>query len=246
MSTAKSRRVARTSQVPLLVFVGKQEARVDSRLIAKSIGVKHRSLMRLIYKFQVRLEDPERGQLCFEIAVGEREQGGGNPEKYALLNESQAIFLFTLSKNTDQVVEFKDRLTKEFNRLRRRAERQANQRASLEWKQARAAAALTYRLMSNVLKDYRESHGKETSGHHYINEAKLVNWALTGEFCAVDRQQLGEHELALLEKLEYKNTQLLMRGIDRGGRKVILQDLAMEFRMPLLIAEPISAYRITH
>jgi hypothetical protein len=35
-------------------------------------------------------------QLTFQMEVGKRKQGGGNPQKYALLSEAQATFIATL------------------------------------------------------------------------------------------------------------------------------------------------------
>jgi len=82
---------------------------VDSRLIARSLDIEHESLMRTISTYQAEIE--ELGILRFQI--GEI-KGRGQPAKYALINEDQAIFLATLSRNTRQVVDFKLKLTKAF------------------------------------------------------------------------------------------------------------------------------------
>lgn len=219
MSKKKLSKLRRKS---LVIHISKIDDRVDSRLIAEGIDVGHRSLFKLICRYQVRLET--RGILRFEIAKTGRQ---GQPEKYALLNESQAIFLLTLSKNTDAVVEFKDRLTSAFDRLRKQAEH----RSRIEWQQVRAAAALTYRLMSDTLKDARERDGKDTQFFHYANEARLVNWVLTGEFAPLSREQLAEQDLRLLEKLEYQNTLLLNRGLGRDERKQFLLSFAANWRI---------------
>lgn len=63
----------------------------------------------------------EFGQLPFKTEVGEREQGGGNPEKFYLLNEDQTYFLMTLVRNTAQAVELKKRLVQAFAEARRPA-----------------------------------------------------------------------------------------------------------------------------
>jgi Rha family phage regulatory protein len=78
---------------------------VDSRVIAKGIGIEHESLMKTIHTYQSELE--EFGQLRFEIGVGYRPQGGGNPFKYALLNRNQIGVVTSLSRNTPEVVRFK-------------------------------------------------------------------------------------------------------------------------------------------
>ena len=66
---------------------------MDSRIVAARLGIEHEYLIRLVYKYEGRLE--KWGLLRFENGVGYRPQGGGNPQKYALLNENQALALVT-------------------------------------------------------------------------------------------------------------------------------------------------------
>ncbi len=98
------------------VITVENELRVDSRLIAENLGIKPHNFMETLNKYQSELN--ELGQLPFETGVGYRKQGGGNPQKYALLNEDQAIFAMTLSRNTDQVVQLKLKLTIAFRNAR--------------------------------------------------------------------------------------------------------------------------------
>lgn len=88
-----------------------------------------------------------------------------------------------------------------------------------DWKRVRHEAAATYKVMSSMLDMKRQLEGKKTMSHHYANEAKLVNWALTGEFKPVDRDGLTANELDLLAKLEQLNTLLIGQGFDRDARK---------------------------
>lgn len=89
------------------------ELRVDSRLVAEQLGLAHASFKRTIQKYQDRLE--AKGKVCSEIAPSQSLDGRGTGEVYYLLNERQSIFLMTLSRNTDKVVEAKDRLEDAFN-----------------------------------------------------------------------------------------------------------------------------------
>ena len=88
-----------------------------------------------------------------------------------------------------------------------------------DWKWVRHEAAATYKVMSSMLDMKRQLEGKKAMPHHYANEAKLVNWALTGEFKSVDRDGLAENDLDLLAKLEEFNTLLIGQGFDRDTRK---------------------------
>lgn len=110
-----------------LSVTAKYGARADSRNIAEALGINHRSMIRLIDKHQQAIEEVERianpenqfHQVRFQITVGKRKQGGGNPERYALLTENQCYFLGTLSKNTARVVAFKARLVIAFAEARK-------------------------------------------------------------------------------------------------------------------------------
>jgi phage regulator Rha-like protein len=81
---------------------------VDSRLIAERLGIQHSVLIRNIKKYTEQFQ--QLGQLSFENAVG----GSNNPQKYIFLNEDQAVFALTLSRNTKEVVQLKLELTLAF------------------------------------------------------------------------------------------------------------------------------------
>lgn len=94
------------------------EPRVDSRLIAKKLGNRHRNTIELVGRYKEHLQS--FGVVLFKT---EKPAGpaGGRPERYALLNENQAFFLLTLSRNTPRVVELKRRLVQAFSEARRKA-----------------------------------------------------------------------------------------------------------------------------
>ena len=79
---------------PLTLSITTLEPRVDSRTLARNMGVKSRASFALIERYADTLK--AHGQLTFKKAVGERQQGGGNAERYAMLNENQSFFLLTL------------------------------------------------------------------------------------------------------------------------------------------------------
>lgn len=80
----------------------KAEPRIYSRSLAKSLRNKHKAAMALIERYTDKFKS--FGQLPFKKEVGDRAQGGSNPERFALLNEDQAFFLLSLSRNSDHVV----------------------------------------------------------------------------------------------------------------------------------------------
>lgn len=107
-----------TSQELVVVHMD-GEPRIDSRLVAMSLGIEHESFMKTLNTYEQELQ--EVGLLRFEIgAVKQKGARGTKYVKYVMLNEDQAIFATTLSRNTRQVVEFKLKLTKAFSEARKR------------------------------------------------------------------------------------------------------------------------------
>lgn len=89
----------------IVLIQSKGEARIDSRLVAEELGNQHKNTVELINKYAHHFK--KLGQLPFQTEVGKRTQGGGNAERFFLLNEDQSYFLLSLSRNTDKVVDLK-------------------------------------------------------------------------------------------------------------------------------------------
>jgi phage regulator Rha-like protein len=145
----------------LTLTATKTETRVDTRLMAMHLGNQHRHVMALIEKYA----DKFRGfsQLLFKNAVGERNQGGGNPERFALLNEDQAFFLLSLSRNSDRVVDLKVKLIQAFSEARRAAD------------QRHGEYLPTYHQLHDVIHSLACESSNEKFVHMNVN--KLVNKA---------------------------------------------------------------------
>ncbi len=84
---------------------------VDSRVIAEGLGIKHKTLLETIRKYQTELES--LGRVAFETATLST-KGGNQLFSFCYLNELQCNFVVTLSRNTPQVVSFKLALVKAF------------------------------------------------------------------------------------------------------------------------------------
>ncbi|MEH6559585.1 MAG: Rha family transcriptional regulator [Oceanicoccus sp.] len=139
------------------------EPRVDSRVVAKFLGVEHKATFQLLNRYKDKL--CRLGVLPFQMEKRPKGTAGGRAQKYTLLNEGQSYFLLTLSANTEQAVECKFNLVKAFDEMR----------------EALAAKA-------DYLPCYRECHDNITrlvklSGSstpepiHHMNVEKLINKA---------------------------------------------------------------------
>jgi len=94
----------------------------------------------------------------------------------------------------------------------------------------RHQAAATYKAVSAVLQLSRQQQGKETKPHHYMNEARLINWAMTGQFTGLDRDTLSYDELDLLAELEAQDLILIGSQCTYEQRKTALNLFAQNFR----------------
>lgn len=95
-----------------IVRVVNNEVFTDSFIIAEGTGNQHHTITRLMRKYES--EFCSFGKLGFKI----QPSLAGQQVKIYELNEPQATFLMTLLRNSDQVVQFKLKLTKEFFKLR--------------------------------------------------------------------------------------------------------------------------------
>jgi len=90
------------------------------------------------------------------------------------------------------------------------------------WADSRSKVSTSYQMMADALQEARADEGKATLWHHYANEAKLINWVLFGRFEAVQRDDLAQADLVLLDKVEARNAIWIARGRSYDERKAAL------------------------
>lgn len=200
----------------LSIITLQDEPRADSRVLAEGLGIKHRNLMENIRKYEGDLSG--FGHLPFKTEVGERIQGGGKAEIYALLNEDQAYFVLTLSRNTPKVVSLKKKLVKEFGRLRKKEE----QRAALSWQQARLEGKDARRHETDAIQEFVEyatAQGSKSAKLYYMNITKMTHRTLFFVEQGLKspnglRDMLDGMQLSFLTTAEYVCAKALRDGIE--------------------------------
>ncbi|HEI8949480.1 TPA: Rha family transcriptional regulator [Morganella morganii] len=161
----------------------KTEPRIDSRLFAGRIGIKHKNLFELIKKNTKNLR--QFGTLPFQTETCSHSTGA-SINKYALLNENQFDFMCRIVRGRDheKMTQFKLDVTKAFSK-----------------KRAAEPIRREYLPHYHESRDALRDLGAER--HHYINLARTENRAaglLTGERHGADEQQLGL--LVCMQKIE--------------------------------------------
>lgn len=103
---------------------------VDSRLIADRLGIEHESFLETLDAHRVKAEAAFG---VFRAETGKPQKGsrGGRPQNFFFLNEDQATFLMTLSRNTPQVVDAKISVVKSFSMARKLLKDKADPQPSI-------------------------------------------------------------------------------------------------------------------
>lgn len=155
-------------------------------------------------------------------------------------------FMFIAMRFTGELaVEWQEKFIKAFQQTRKENEQLRKQQLNKNWLEAREAAKTSFKFMNTMLLDSRTEQGKDTKSYHYSNEARLVNYALTGEYKGINRGALSDEDLSLLFDLQALNSKLIVRDVEYQERKSQLTDYADNFKALLKnkIAENLHQYQ---
>lgn len=89
---------------------------IDSRIVAEHLEIQHKNLIETIRKYQDTIEF-NFGRVTFET-IPQKTAGGIQNITICYLTEDQSIFITTLSRNTEVIVNFKAMLVKSFSKLK--------------------------------------------------------------------------------------------------------------------------------
>jgi len=161
------------------LYKGKEPV-VKSFDIWEKFGYKeHSKLKRVINSNKSAFE--EHGFLPLERQKPIKGSDGGRPDESYLLNESQFTLLVMLIKNTHESIELKQRIVKEFFRMRKTLANLASTRSSEEWQHVRKDGKAVYLQKADVIKkfvDYATAQGSKSANMYYSNLAQMENKAL--------------------------------------------------------------------
>ena len=149
------------------------EVFTTSLKIAEGTGVEHRAIMQLL-----KTHSGRKTLSTFEMSKVSR---GGRPVEFAMLNEIQTTFLITLMRNSDIVVEFKEKLTQEFFRQRETIAQLVRQQKDPNWQNVRSDGKHVYLQKTDIIKqfvNYAKAQGSTSAERYYSNLATMENKAL--------------------------------------------------------------------
>lgn len=156
-----------------IVIIHENEGRAGTFIIAEGFKRRHEHVTRLVKKYQIKFE--EFGHLRWQ-----KVKTKGRSVKECLLNEDQFLFLGTLFKNNDQIVEFKHRLIKEFKKCREQLAKALNQKHDPVWNQTRLTGKTIRLLETGAIQEFI-AYAKEQGGTpagcdmYYKNFTEIMN-----------------------------------------------------------------------
>lgn len=163
------------------VEIYNNESRAGTFIISQGFGRDHYDVVKLIEKYKerfLRLSNKLTSDQFIKRKVSAKK--AGRPVEEIMLNEQQTIFLGTLFRNTEKVLDFKERLASEFVKCRKQLEKALNQKNDPEWNQARLSGK-TIRLpetdMIQKFITYAKKQGGTIEGcnMYYSNFTKMMN-----------------------------------------------------------------------
>jgi phage regulator Rha-like protein len=186
---------------------------VDSRLIAGELGIEHRALRQTIDKYLTDLQG--FGVLTFEMSKPLEGSTGGRPELYCYLNENQATFLMTLSRNTPAVVQCKKNLVQAFSNAKGVITGQHDRIRELELElELRKTEQKLLDTRNTIVNTCPESIQQRILGYQVIKETEIVE-------TVIDRSS-GESSTGvgityIARRLGFKSTAQCWKFLDSIG-----------------------------
>ena len=192
--------------------------RVDTRTLAPKLDIRHRNLIQNIRSYES--EFAELGSVPFQTEARLDGQHGGGDVVYAMLNEDQAYFLLTLSRNSPLVVKAKLSLVKAFKSARETLEHSTL--ARLEGKKARRIETASIKK----LVEYETQQGSKSASKYYMSVTKMTYDLLGLE--AGQRDNLTKDQAQQLGMAELMVDIAIRNGIAMGLEYKAIYQLAKE------------------
>jgi len=160
-----------------LVILKDRHPFTTSLIISENIGIEHRAVISLIKKYQSR-------KILSSIKAFEMTKLNevGRHTEVAYLNENQALFVITLMKNSDKVLDFKEALVNAFIEKRNLLQHLMAQRKDVDWVGVREQTKVIRKECTDVIQrfiNYAKEQGSKSAEKYYMNFSRME---LTGLF----------------------------------------------------------------
>jgi phage regulator Rha-like protein len=180
----------------------------------KPLQVEHEAILKMIRKYESMFQE-------IRTFGFESQKSGGRPTAFCRLDEEQATFLITLMRNSDTVVPFKLKLTREFYRMKKELIRISSQSQNAQWLETRKAGKETRCIATDTIKDFVEyatRQGSVNAVRYYANISKMENKALflLDQKYKNLRDALDLHQLSTIQSADKIVMKALYDGMSRN------------------------------
>ena len=166
-----------------IVTVIDKEPRVGSKMLADGFEVQHQAAQKLIQKYMDDFKEfGEVVEFCARIPkTSTKSMARDQTQMEYFLNEQQAAFFGTLTRNSLTSVQFKKRLVKEFYAMRRQLDALKSHQSTDQWQAARLEGKAHRRSETDAIKafvEYAQKQGSGSADRYYEALTKMENAAL--------------------------------------------------------------------
>lgn len=198
-----------------LVIVRDNKPYTSSILLSDGIGVAHQEILRLIRKYKDRKIFQTSNFESLKLPTK------GRTKTYYLLNESQAMFIITLMKNSEAVLDFKESLVNAFMEYRAIAQEQATIKKNAEYIEERKSGKLVRKECTDTIKEFVEyaiRQGSTNAARYYSNISKMeINCLFLVEQKYPNmREMLSLKQLSLIKCADEAIQQTLIDGMNEN------------------------------
>lgn len=209
-----------------LIILENNQPVTTTLIVAEGMEVKHNAILKLVRKYEDEFQDIK----TFRFRI---QKSGGRPTTFCYLDEEQTAFLITLMRNSDIVVTFKRKLTKEFFKLKKQLSEILLRQKNEAWLEKREQGKLSRREETDIIKEFVEyatKQGSSKAQFYYSNISKMENKALfflEQKFKNV-RDFLSGQQLQIVAVADIAIAQALRTGMDAGLHYKEIYELAKQ------------------
>lgn len=210
--------------VPLVRLVNGKPM-TDTLVVAKHFGRGHKDVLRAAENLFELVEDKQFNERNF-APVDYLDAKGEKRKKWVMTEDGFAALVmgFTGTKAANLRVTFVKAFRKAVNELQKVERNKLDPNWLLERQRTKDHIA----HLNDMLVIVRTKIGKQTATHHFVNEARLIAYAMTGNANAeLDRSAMSPAELKVLDRVVRACTGYIVAEDAYGVRKANARALAI-------------------
>jgi Rha family phage regulatory protein len=197
----------------------------DTLVVAKHFGREHKNVIQALERLLLQVDDRQFNALNFQ-PVDYWDPKGEKRKKWVMTEDGFAALAmgFTGAKAANLRVAFVKAFRTAVNELQKVERNKLDPNWLLERQRTKDHMA----VLNDILVTSRARDGKQTAAHHFVNEARLIAFALTGSATAeLDRSAMSAGELKVLDKVVRVCAGYIVAGEVFDVRKANARALAM-------------------